>query len=731
MPEKSIREMNKLERRHYSLEARTFRATIIAAIVFGLVAFIIGLSLYAVALGDQYIGEAFTLTRSAKGFLEMKDYMDLERLTEKVRARYVSLSEEEKLLCYPGSDSYDYDKYREFFEDFLTDPDYTNAISALNYFKSNSDVFAIYVGFYDYDTGRLVYIADPETEDDLVCNIGDWEYSTASGFDDMYNWQGSDKSSKTKAKRPFAVENTEEYGWLITSGVPLRNENGDAFALVMADIEVMQIALGMRLFALQYFLAMFVIVNVVAFVLVFHMKKTLVKPINAIAEAAAAYANDKKKGIRSTNRFSDLNIKTGDEVENLALIMSDMETDLSDYEESLTKAVSEKERVGTELALATRIQADTLPNVFPAFPDRKDFDIYATMVPAKEVGGDFYDFFLIDDDHLALVIADVSGKGVPAALFMMISKILVQNFAMTGISPKEVLQKVNTQLYIHNREEMFVTVWLGILDLKTGKLTAANAGHEYPLLKQTNGDFEIVKDKHGFVIGGLECVRYSEYELQMQPGSKLFVYTDGVPEATNAEKELFGLDRLLNVLNNIPDGTPYEIINKIHEELNVFVGDAPQFDDVTMLCVHYLGSDKVEEKDNVLTIEATIDNINEVTDFVNAKLEALDCSMKIQMQIDVAIDELFSNIARYAYNPETGPATVIVDVENDPLAVVITFIDKGKPFDPLSQKDPDITLGADDRKIGGLGVFLVKKTMDDVNYEYKEGKNILTIKKKI
>ena len=214
------------------------------------------------------------------------------------------------------------------------------------------------------------------------------------------------------------------------------------------------------------------------------------------------------------------------------------------------------------------------------------------MDPAKEVGGDFYDFFLIDEDHLGMVMADVSGKGVPAALFMMVSKILVQNYAMTGRGPAEVLRAVNNQICANNREEMFVTVWFGVLDLRTGRITAANAGHEYPAMMLTGGQFELVKDKHGFVIGGVEGVRYKEYELQLKPGSRLFLYTDGVPEATNADNVLFGTERMLAALNKAPDADTKTILKNVREAVDGFVKDAEQFDDLTMLCVEYTGKDR-------------------------------------------------------------------------------------------------------------------------------------------
>ncbi|MCR4632765.1 MAG: serine/threonine-protein phosphatase [Erysipelotrichaceae bacterium] len=245
--------------------------------------------------------------------------------------------------------------------------------------------------------------------------------------------------------------------------------------------------------------------------------------------------------------------------------------------------------IKTELDLATRIQAGTLPNIFPPFPDIKSIDLYASMKPAKAVGGDFYDFYRIDDDHLALVIADVSGKGIPAALFMMVSKLLIQNLALSGIRPSEVLQRANETICRHNEEEMFITLWLGILDLKTGKVIAANAGHEYPILKEPNKDFEVFKDKHGFVVGGMDGMKYQDYEFTMRKGAKLFLYTDGLPEAANEDDGLFGIERTLEALNEIKDGSCEAILRHIDLRVKEFTGNAEQFDDLTMLALQYKG----------------------------------------------------------------------------------------------------------------------------------------------
>ena len=245
----------------------------------------------------------------------------------------------------------------------------------------------------------------------------------------------------------------------------------------------------------------------------------------------------------------------------------------------------------TELSMARGIQASMLPSIFPAFPDREEFDLYASMDPAKEVGGDFYDFYMIDDDHLGVVIADVSGKGVPAALFMMISKTIIQNFATLGIGASEALKKANESLCAQNKMDMFVTAWIGILELSTGRMTCANAGHEYPAVCH-DGNFALLKDRHGFVLGGMEGMKYRDYEIQLRAGDKIFVYTDGVPEATNESGELFGTDRMIEALNTGAKADPKETLSIVRGSVDAFVGNAEQFDDLTMLCLEYRGADK-------------------------------------------------------------------------------------------------------------------------------------------
>ena len=310
--------------------------------------------------------------------------------------------------------------------------------------------------------------------------------------------------------------------------------------------------------------------------------KKIVRPLNLITKRIA---NLSETNLEFTMEDE---YRTDDEIEVLAESFAKLSHRTVEYVGEVRRVTAEKERIGTELHMANQIQESMLPSIFPAFPERSEFDIYALMDPAREVGGDFYDFFLIDKDHLCMVIADVSGKGIPAALFMMISKIIIQSCAMLGRDAGEILTKTNEALCSNNRMEMFVTVWIGILEISTGKLTAANAGHEYPAIK-TGSKFELLKDKHGLVIGAMPGIVYKEYELDLKPGDKLFLYTDGVAEATRGGEELFGTKRMLDALNKDPDADPTILLRNVRRAVDEFVGSDEQFDDLTMLGFEYLG----------------------------------------------------------------------------------------------------------------------------------------------
>ena len=326
-----------------------------------------------------------------------------------------------------------------------------------------------------------------------------------------------------------------------------------------------------------------------------------IRPLKKVVQAIRTYTENKN----SKEVEENLNaIQTGisgsairnNEIGDLSDNMIGLANEIDDYTNKIETITASNERINAELNFAANIQKAMLPQKFPAFPDRHEFRVFASMDPAREVGGDFYDFFLIDEDHLVVVIADVSGKGIPAALFMMASQIVIHDVTMLSSDPGTILERANREILKHNMADMFVTVWLGVLEISTGKLMAANAGHEYPVLRKADGSFELLKDKHGFVIGGMEGVKYKTYEIQMEPGTKLFVYTDGVPEATNGEKELFGTERMLAALNEAPDVSPEQVLGNMRKAVDAFVGEEEQFDDLTMLCLEYKGTEAEKEE---------------------------------------------------------------------------------------------------------------------------------------
>lgn len=321
--------------------------------------------------------------------------------------------------------------------------------------------------------------------------------------------------------------------------------------------------------------------------------RKLVRPIKVLKDAGVRFNNREDTGFEYTQDFfSDLNLYTGDETEELWLTMKELEQNVRSSMHRLKDVTAEKERIDTELSIAARLQSDMLPKVFPAFPERTDFDLFASMKPAKEVGGDFYDFFLTDDDHLVLVMADVSGKGVPAALFMVVARTMIKNLSLSEgcESPGKILEKVNNNLCENNDECMFVTVWLGCITLSTGKLKWASAGHEYPALCRAGGNFELIKDIHGPGLGTFEDIAFEEQSITLGKGDRLFLYTDGIPEATDEGGSIFGTERMTEALDKSREEKGLsDMASSVKSSVDAFVKGTPQFDDITMMMFEYRG----------------------------------------------------------------------------------------------------------------------------------------------
>ena len=533
-----------------SMAANVIGAIILLLVICGLLVSSIGMASFATAFKNEYATSTYHMADTATALINgdhLEDYLD-------------------------GLESEEYEKTR----------------SNLDIYCKKMSVSLIYVILVDRsDYGRFVSVFN--SVDNSVDNSSyvPWELghkrdTTNDEYRERYRALYEKESCFETIYRTHPTDGQHPH---ITTLVPVTKSSGEVAAILCMQRPMSELEEASRPFVQKSaFSTILLSIIAVAFAAVF-FKRQVVEPVKIASDEASRFARENTKG-KPIGKISKY-----EEIARLATSIDTMETDMVNYMEHLTTLTADKQRISTELSLATQIQATMMPHIYPAFPDRTEFDIYALMHPAKEVGGDFYDFFLIDEDHLCMVMADVSGKGIPAALFMMASKIILQSCAMLGQCAAEILTKTNEAICSNNQAGMFITVWLGILEISSGKLTAANAGHEYPVIKRADGAFEVMKDKHGLVIGALEGVRYREYELQFEPGMKLFLYTDGVPEASDAENRMFGLPRMLSALNADKDAGPEKLLNHVLDAMGDFVKDAEQFDDTTMLCLEYRGKE--------------------------------------------------------------------------------------------------------------------------------------------
>ena len=484
-------------------------------------------------------------------------------------------------------------------------------------------------------------------------------------------------------------------GYCIIAAMPF------AEAMLMRDASLytsifMLILIFAALFIFIYFLIKRVIIN------------NLQKINGTLSEITGGNLNV-KVDVRSNAEFSSLS--------------DDINSTVSTLKKYIAEAAA---RIDKELEYAKQIQLSALPSVFP---DTEDYSVFAQMIAAKEVGGDFYDFYSFDDNTVFFLAADVSGKGIPAAMFMMTAKTIIKDLAERGLSVDEIFTLANEKLCENNESGMFVTAWIGKFDLSTGKLSFANAGHNPPVIVHANGECEYLKSRPGFVLAGMEGIKYRENEITLSKGDRIFLYTDGVTEATDINETLYGEERLLSYIDNNKGLNAEMLLSGLKEDIDKFAGDAPQFDDITMLVFDYKKKEETVMKEKVFT--AKKETLPEVMAFTEECLESFDCPMKSSMGICVAVEEIFVNIASYAYPNSDGNASLSFGFDENERLMTLVIKDNGTPFNPLEKAEPDITLSADEREIGGLGIFITKKTMDTVSYAYENGENILTMTKKI
>ena len=484
-------------------------------------------------------------------------------------------------------------------------------------------------------------------------------------------------------------------GYCIIAAMPV------AEAMLMRDASLytsifMLILIFAALFIFIYFLIKKVIIN------------NLQKINGTLSEITGGNLNV-KVDVRSNAEFSSLS--------------DDINSTVATLKRYISEAAA---RIDKELEYAKQIQLSALPS---NFPDKENYSIYAQMIAAKEVGGDFYDFYTLDENTVLFLAADVSGKGIPAAMFMMTAKTIIRDLAERGLSVDEIFTIANEKLCENNESGMFVTAWMGKFDLSTGKLSFANAGHNPPLLVHSDGKCEYLKSRTGFILAGMEGMMYRANEMTLNKGDRIFLYTDGVTEATDKNEALYGEDRLLSYMDRNKKLEAEVLLSGLKEDIDIFAGDAPQFDDITMLIFDYKKKEGAAMKEKVFS--ARNDALPEVMAFTEECLESFECPMKTSMAISVAVEEIFVNIASYAYSDGTGEASIRFDFDENERLMTLVISDEGIPFNPLEREEPDITLSAADRDIGGLGIFITKKTMDTVSYKNENGRNILTMTKKI
>jgi len=463
------------------------------------------------------------------------------------------------------------DAYYEYVRDYL------NAVQR----ETSVKYYYVIVPLED----EMVYIWDADNPDDGKDSAG-----FPLGYREKYVSQADkDAVVSVMCENPPEVitpDLNDEYGFTASAYSPIFNSAGKAVAVAAVDLSMYGVLSSIGQFILVILMSVVGITLVAVILLYFNIDRRVLKPLNTLKKRAGETIDN----LQNEEETEAFDIRTGDEIEDLADAFSKMDGDLREYIHELASVTAEKERISTELNVAKRIQEGMLPRIFPPFPEKDEFELYASMTPAKEVGGDFYDFFMVDDDHIALVMADVSGKGVPGALFMAISKVLIKNSVQAGNSPGEALEQVNMQLLEGNEAEMFVTVWLAVIDIRTGEGIAANAGHEHPALKKADGDFELVKYRHSPAVATIEGIKFRQHEFKLEPGDRVFIYTDGVTEATNENMELMGDERVVEALNRSKDVPPEELLVSIKNDIDSFAGSAPQFDDITMMIFDYKGN---------------------------------------------------------------------------------------------------------------------------------------------
>ena len=472
----------------------------------------------------------------------------------------------------------DGDRLYHYVETGETDSYYDWLSQEFTRFKSQFSGIAFLYLFYPEEE-QFIYILEairPGDDPEKISSMGDsFEY----GEMELAHLVPDIKAGRASSELIMGAD--VGYGETVSAWAPVFDSDGKVAAMVEADCSLANLSAVIREYALRIIGVQLLFMLLVLLLVIEILQRNVTRPVGQLSKMVESYEH----GSVTQPKF-----RHKDELQMLGDSFAEMTERINAYTQEVARATEEQGRISAEYNVAKQIQTDILPSVFPAFPERRDFDIYASLYSSKEICGDFYDFFLIDDDHLCMVVGDVSGKGVPAAMFMVIVKTLIKNRALQGFSPAEVLQNVSEQVLEGNNAGMFTTVWLAVLELSTGKGLAANAGQEHPALRHAGKRFELQEYRHSPPVGAMEGVRFRDHGFQLEPGDTLFIYTDGVKASKNPKEEPFGKERILEALNREPGATPSVLLQTMKSAIDSFYGEAQQTDDLTMLSLKYYGT---------------------------------------------------------------------------------------------------------------------------------------------
>ncbi|MDD2213482.1 MAG: SpoIIE family protein phosphatase [Oscillospiraceae bacterium] len=602
----------------------------------------------------------------------------------------------------------DGDAIWRYLDSGQTDAAYDVMGQALSSLRSNMQANYIYIARYSNLQLTYVFDADNPADDYEPYQLGDTGPINAEYQADL------DYIIQTGQRSQRYFYSQSQFGYNTSAIVPIYTSDGQVAALLGVEVAMETMQHLLTQFILFTFLVSAALTALFVSLYLIYLQKHVVAPIRLMTHEAGQFIQDEAAGSLTLDQ-----IRTGDEIETLARAIQKMEADIHHYIRHLTQVTAEKERISTELGVAAHIQSSMLPCIFPAFPDDPDFDIFATMAPAREVGGDFYDFFMPDPQHLVFLIADVSGKGVPAALYMVIARTLIKNEALAGSSAADIFTRVNAQLCDNNEANMFVTAWLGIYDRGSGRLSFVNAGHNPPYIGRAGQPWQRLQQRPGFVLGGLQGTRFHAGELILQAGDTVYLYTDGVTEATDVQQTLFGEARLAASLNRHSQQAPASLLQALSQDVASFTCGGEPADDMTMLALR-INSDARPS----LRLLAELEQAPRLLAFLDGLLQGTRCSVTTQHQLHIVLDELFSNVVRYS-----GSSWISLYGQTDRQGVELTLADHGMPYDPLSSAQPDVSLSAIERPAGGLGLLIVRRLTDQLSYSYVNGQNRLTLRK--